>query len=94
MSRRVAPALAKQAAATAYQETDEVAMIEQFLARKFRGKNLGELLQEPKHLASAYRKLRGAGFSTGNSIRVLKRYAAEADSLEELEDESAANERE
>src|SRR3984957_7888938 len=94
MSRRVAPALAKQAASAAYQETDEVAMIEHFLARKYRGKNLGELLQEPKHLASAYRKLRGAGFSTGNSIRVLKRYAAEADRLEELEDESAANERE
>ena len=86
MARRVAPGLAKQASDKAYEETDEIAMIEQFLARKYRGKDLGQLLQEEKNLASAYRRLRGAGFSTGNSIRVLKRYAAEADRLEEMED--------
>ena len=89
MSRRVAPALAKQAAETAYEESDEVAMIEAFLARKYRGKDLKTLLTEEKYLASAYRRLRGAGFSTGNSIRVLKRYAAEADRLEEMEESSA-----
>ncbi len=83
MARRVAPAVAREAVETAYQETDEVVMIEAFLARKYRGKDLGKLLTEAKHLASAFRKLRGAGFSTGNSIRVLKRYAAEADQLEE-----------
>ena len=58
-------------------------MIESFLARKYRGKDLGALLSEEKHLASAFRRLRAAGFSTGNSIRVLKRFAAEADRLEE-----------
>jgi regulatory protein len=87
MARRVAPAVARQAAEQAYQETDEVAMIESFLQRKYRGKNLKSLLAEEKHLASAYRKLRLAGFSGGNSIRVLKRYAAEADRLEEMEDD-------
>lgn len=86
MARRVAPALAKQAAETAYREVDELAMIEKFLERKYRGKDLGSLLAEEKHLASAYRKLRGAGFTTGNSIRVLKRYAAEAERLAEMED--------
>jgi regulatory protein len=86
MSRRVAPAVAQQAAETAYREVDEVAMIENFLARKYRGKDLGALLTEEKHLASAYRKLRGAGFTTGNSIRVLKRYAAEAERLAEMEE--------
>jgi regulatory protein len=85
MNRRVAPALARQAADDAFKETDETAMIEQFLVRKYRGKDLGALLQQDKHLASAYRKLRAAGFSVGNSIRVLKRYAAEADRLEEME---------
>ena len=87
MARRVAPALARKAVDTAYAETDETALIENFLARKYRGKNLGELLGEPKHLASAYRKLRTAGFSVGNSIRVLKRYAAEAENLEGPEEE-------
>lgn len=85
MARRVAPALAHTAAEAAFRQSDEVSMIDKFLERKYRGKNLGALLQHPKQLASAYRKLRGAGFSTGNSIRVLKRYAAEADLLEELE---------
>ena len=85
MVRRVAPAVARSAADTAFRQTDEVAMIEAFLARKYRAKDLGALLQEEKYLASAYRKLRAAGFSTGNSIRVLKRYAAEAERLEEME---------
>src|SRR5258708_2631057 len=83
-ARRVAPAVAKKAAETAYRAVDEIALIENFLARKYRGKNLGALLAEEKHLASAYRKLRTAGFSFGNSIRVLKRYAAEAERLEDM----------
>jgi regulatory protein len=86
MARRVAPAVAQEAVNAAFEGADEIAMIEQFLARKFRGKDLGALLQEEKNLASAFRKLRLAGFSAGNSIRVLKRYPAEADRLEEMED--------
>jgi regulatory protein len=87
MARRVAPAVAKQAAEAAYKSVDETAMIEKFLERKYRGKDLGALLQEEKHLASAYRKLRAAGFAMGNSIRVLKRYAAEAERLEEMKED-------
>jgi regulatory protein len=86
MARRVAPAVAKEAVDAAFEGVDEIAMIETFLKRKYRGKNLGVLLQVQKELASAFRKLRGAGFSTGNSIRVLKRYAAEAERLEEMEE--------
>jgi len=86
MARRIAPAVAKQAVEAAYSGVDEVALIESFLARKYRGKNLGELLGEEKNLASAFRRLRGAGFSAGNSIRVLKRYAAEAERLEEMDE--------
>lgn len=85
MARRVAPALARQTADAAYGQVDEIAMIEKFLARKYRGRDLGALLTEEKHLASAYRKLRAAGFSSGNSIRVLKRFAAEAEKLEDME---------
>ncbi len=88
MARRVAPAVAKQASDKAFEGADEVAMIEKFLARKYRGKDLGALLQEEKHLASAYRKLRTSGFSTGNSVRVLKRYAAQAELLEDSDEEA------
>ena len=90
MSRRVAPELAKKAIETAYRGCDETALIEQFLQRKFRGKNLGALLQDEKHLASAFRRLRTAGFSAGGSITVLKRYAAEAERLEEMNEDEAA----
>jgi len=87
MARRVAPAVAKEAVEASFEGIDETAMIEAFLKRKYRGKDLGALLQVDKELASAFRKLRGAGFSTGNSIRALKRYAAEAERLEELGDD-------
>ena len=87
MARRVAPELARKTTEVAYSGTDETALIEQFLARKFRGRDLGALLREEKHLASAFRRLRTAGFSAGSSIRVLKRYAAEAGRLDEIGEE-------
>jgi regulatory protein len=89
MARKVAPAVAREAVDAAFEGVDEAAMIQAFLERKYRGKDLGALLQDQKQLASAFRKLRGAGFSTGNSIRALKRYAAEAERLEEIEDPEA-----
>ena len=87
MARRVAPGVAKAAVDAAYKNTDEGALIDAFLARKYRGKDLGALLRDPRQLAGAYRKLRTAGFSGGTSIRVLKRYAAEAEALEDMEEE-------
>ena len=81
--RRVAPNVAGGAVDQAYQNTDEVEQIVQFLERKFRNKNLGELLQEDKKLQAAYRRLRYAGFSSAASIQVLKRYAAQATQLED-----------
>jgi regulatory protein len=83
--RRVAPQLAEQVTEKTYQETDEGALIEEFLKRKYRGKKLGEFLREEKNLAAAYRRLRYAGFAAGASIRVLKRYAQQAEELEALE---------
>jgi regulatory protein len=83
--RRVAPAVAEKAVDGAFRETDEATLIEEFLRRKYRGKRLETLLAEEKHLAAAYRRLRYAGFSASNSIRVLKRFAAAAEALESLE---------
>ena len=93
MRRRVPSGVAAKAVEDAYKETDETALIEQFLERKFRNRDLRAELQDPKRLGSAYRKLRLAGFSPGKSIQVLKRYAAEhADSLEGLEEPGAEGE--
>jgi hypothetical protein len=81
----VAPAVAEQVVREAYRETDEVRLIEGFLERKYRKIPLKTYLAEPRHLASAYRRLRLAGFSSGPVIQVLKRYAEEAEALESLE---------
>lgn len=82
--RRVPQATAEAAVQKAFDPVDETALIEAFLRRKYRGVNLAEELKQPAKLASAYRKLRYAGFSGGRSIAALKRYS---DRAEELEDE-------
>ena len=79
---RVAPGLAEQVTERTFKSTDETELIEAFLKRKFRGKDLGPFLAEEKNLAAAFRRLRYAGFSSGASIRVLKRYASQAEELE------------
>jgi regulatory protein len=87
--RRVSSSLATTAVENVFQNTDEIEQIEAFLARKYRNTNLKDLLQDEKKLQSAYRRLRYAGFSSGPSIRVLKRFASQAD---QLEDEPATEE--
>jgi regulatory protein len=85
--RRIPRELAAKAVEETFRDTDETELIRQFLERKYRGKNLALLLKEEKHLASAYRKLRQAGFSSGVSIRVLKKYSEQADLLEDQHEE-------
>jgi regulatory protein len=85
--KRIAPAVAEKAVAEAYREADEVALIEAFLRRKYRNVPLDALLSEPRKLASAYRRLRVAGFGSANSLRVLKRFAREPELLDGLEDD-------
>ena|SRR5579862_9308584 len=90
--RRVAPKLAEQATEKTYEKTDEANLIEEFLRRKYRGKELGKFFSEEKNLAGAFRRLRYAGFSAGQSIRVLKRFANQpvvAEVLDALESEES-----
>ena len=87
MRKRVAPKLAEKAVSDAFSGTNEVEMVQLWLARKYRGKDLGTLLREPSKLASVFRRLRMAGFSSGPSIQVLKRFAAEAEQLEGMDEE-------
>src|SRR5580700_8719151 len=87
--RRVAPKLAEQVTEQTYQKTNEADLIEEFLRRKYRGKELGVFLSEEKNLAGAFRRLRYAGFSAGQSIRVLKRFASQPEVLDALESEES-----
>jgi len=81
-TRRVSATTAEKAVTEAYAEADEVALIEAFLERKYRNRNLAEILADQAGMTSAYRKLRYAGFSSNNAIRVLKRFSEQADQLE------------
>ncbi|HYL74922.1 MAG TPA: RecX family transcriptional regulator [Bryobacteraceae bacterium] len=90
--RRVAPKLAEQVTEKTFQDTNETDLIEAFLKRKYRGKQLGVFLGEEKNLAAAFRRLRYAGFSAGAAIRVLKRYAHQAEELESMEVEEPEEE--
>lgn len=88
--RRVANALAQKTVETVYRDVDEVQLVQAFLERKFRHVDLTKHLEDPRNLASAYRKLRYAGFSAGNCIRVLKRYSAHAEELDEASDQDGS----
>ena len=81
--KRIAPGLAKSAIVTTYSGTDEMTMIEEYLLRKFRGKNLPEFLGETKNMANAFRRLRNAGYSAGNTLKVLRKYSQAAQAIEE-----------
>lgn len=83
--KRVAPEVAEDAVSKVFAGTEERELIEQFLARKYRGKNLNEFLREEKNLASVYRRLRTAGFTSAGSFSVLKRYARDVEEWEEEE---------
>ena len=90
--RRVAPALAEAAVRKAYQHVDEMKLIEEFIRRKYRAQPREGLFQDEKDLASAYRKLLRAGFSPGNVIRALKRFAADPELLDGFEPPPASEE--
>ena len=83
--RRVAPDLAKKTVTKIYSGKDEEELIEQFIRRKYRSTDREELFQSDRELAGAYRRLLRAGFTAGNSIRVLKRFASHPELLDELE---------
>jgi regulatory protein len=83
--RRVAPVVAEASVQKAYQDVDESSLIEDFIRRKYRAVPKGALFREEKDLASAYRRLLRAGFQSGNAIRVLKRFAANPDLLDDFE---------
>jgi regulatory protein len=87
--RQVAAPLAEKTVSDAFSGVDEVAMIEKYLARKFKNTDLATYLREEKHLASAYRKLRLAGFGSANTIRVLRGYSSRADEIEESDEPGA-----
>lgn len=89
--KQVPRIVAEQAVKDAYESSDESAMADQLLQRKFRGKNLPEFLAEPKNLQAAFRRLRYAGYSSAVTIRVLKHYTSRAAEIDETIEDGEPN---
>jgi regulatory protein len=86
-AKRVSAAVAEKAIQKTFSGTEEADLARRYLERKYRGKNLPELLREEKQLAAAYRRLRTAGFSGRVALSVLKMYSAKALEWEDLPEE-------
>jgi len=84
--KRVAPSVAERAVGLAFEGTDEQELARKFLERKYRGRNLAEFLEEEKNLASAYRRLRTAGFSANAALSALKERSKRVDIEEPFEE--------
>jgi regulatory protein len=91
-TRRVAPALAEKVVAEAYRGVDEAALIEQYLRRKLRYSGIRPQVDDPRKLASLYRMLLRAGFSSGKIIESLRKLSSGSewvDSLASVAEEEA-----
>jgi len=83
--RRVAPPLAQKTVGKLYAEVSEQALAEEFVRRKFRLAPRDQVFQDDKAMASAYRRLIRAGFSSGTVITVLRKFARDPDLLDSFE---------
>jgi regulatory protein len=81
--RRVAPKLAEQTVSKAFADKDESEMVAAYIERRMPAIAAGGHTGDERKLASAYRKLRRAGFSSGATLNVLKRFAAHPELLDE-----------
>jgi regulatory protein len=85
-SRRVNGPIADAAVENAYKETDETALVEACIRKKFRSVPRETLFKEDKDLARAYQRLLRAGFRAAVIVPVLKRFAKNPDLLDAIEE--------
>jgi regulatory protein len=83
--KRVSSDVAGDAVEQVYTGKDETALIEAFIRRRYRNADREKLFQQDKDLASAFRRLRMAGFQPGNIVKTLKLFAANPDKLDEVD---------
>ncbi len=86
-ARRVSGEMADQAVEHAIGGKSEPELIDAFIERRMHSIATGGPIDDERKLASAYRKLRRAGFTSGPILSALKRIAARPEALEEPLDE-------
>jgi regulatory protein len=82
-ARRISGKLADQAVERALGDRSETELIEAYIERRMPSITGAGSIEDERKLASAYRRLRRAGFTSGPILAALKKIAARPDLLEE-----------
>lgn len=82
-ARRVSGRIAEQAVEQALDGRSEAELIDAWIERRMPSIAAGEHIDDERKLASAYRRLRRAGFTSGAIVAALKRVSARPDLIEE-----------
>lgn len=89
-ARRVLGSMAEEAVDQALDGRSEGELIDSYLERRMPSIAAGGRIEDERKLASAYRRLRRAGFTSGPILAALKRLAARPELLEEPVEEEEA----
>ncbi|HZS52650.1 MAG TPA: regulatory protein RecX [Bryobacterales bacterium] len=84
-SRRIAPGLAEKTVAEAYRDAEEAELIDRFLKRKLRYSDRPPALNDPRRLASLYRMLLRAGFTSAKILEALRKLSVQSEWVDSLE---------
>jgi len=83
--RRIGPSLAAKAVAEAYRDAEEAELIDRFLKRKLRYGDQPPALDDPRRVASFYRMLLRAGFTSAKILEALRKLSAQSEWVDSLE---------
>jgi regulatory protein len=86
-ARRVPPSVAGRAVEQALEGKTEAELIDSYVERRMPSIAGGGKIEDEKQLASAYRRLRRAGFTSGAILTALKHLSARPELLEEPEED-------
>lgn len=86
-ARRVAGEIAERAVEQALEGRSETELIDAWIERRMPSINTGGPVEDDRKLASAYGKLRRAGFTSGAILAALKQRAARPEAIEEPAEE-------
>jgi regulatory protein len=86
-ARRVAGEIAERAVEQALDGRSEAELIDAWIERRMPSIAAGGPVEDERKLASAYRRLRRAGFTSGAILTALKQRAARPESIEEPPEE-------
>lgn len=91
-ARRIGSKLADEAVGQALEGRTEAELIDAYIERRMGSLLAGGTVDDERKLATAYRRLRRAGFTSGAILSALKRKAARPEMVDEAPEEDETNE--